>query len=216
MRGLSIVTNFEMSKLMFGLPGAGMAGIRSDLDFDYIEFLLHKYRFSKLCVSGGTDPLSNLDKKMNLEILRKMALEAKTRFFIYTRENIADKLPFIKYLCPSKLVVYNHLMADRNIDEIMAVAEICPTRLYLNYNNQHYVYVNLWAQYFGKAKGIEFCIKQNNKTIVKKEMEKLDPNIYVIEPGDYNYYLMPDNNLYQDFNANMKFTSGYSRGGVVK
>lgn len=205
-----------MSTPMFALPNFKINSIKSDIDFDYIEFLLKKYKYSKLAVSGGTDPLSNQDKKINIEILRKIALDNKIRFFIYTKDNLTNKLYFIKYIYPSKLVVYNHLIADRNIEEIMAVSELCPTRLYIYYSNQHPVYINLWTKHFSKAKGVEFCIKQNAKKIPSKEIHILTPKIHVIAPGDYNYYIMPDNLLYTKYNAELPFNAGYISGKNVK
>jgi len=216
MKGLSIITNFENSTPMFGFSNSNVASIKSDIDFDYIEFLLMKYKFSKLSVSGGTDPLSNLNKKMNIEILRKLAFDNKIRFFIYTKDKLLDKLLFIKYICPSKIVFYNHLMADRNLDEVIAVSNLCPIRLYIDYNNQHPAYINLWCKYFNKSKKIQFCIKQNKKNISSKEMGMLNKNIYVIAPGDYNFYLMPNNLMYENYDSKLFFTTGYTRGKISK
>jgi hypothetical protein len=215
MIGLSVITNFPKQDILFPLREYFFKK-KSDIDFDFIEYVLKKFKYSKLSVSGGTDPLFSLrDNSIKIEVLRKIAVDNKIRFFIYTASDLRDKIYYIKYLNPDKLVICNKKISNQNVDEVGALSEICPVRLYYEYSNQLPMVINIWHDTFSKFKNIEYSIREKKATLGVYR-NKLHKDMYVIQPGDYNSYLMPNNRLYKSFDGSIQYITGYFQYVTLK
>lgn len=214
MIGLSVITNFDSSKVnLFKLPNR-MKSISSDIDFDFVDFILKNNHYSKLCVSGGTDPLDNLnDHEINIEVLKGLALKHNIRFFIYTRF-LNNYKHFIRYIKPNKLVIINQFICKENEEQVREISNICPIRLYIDYNRQKSCFINIWQNSFRGIKNLEFCVKQN-KYFIGKQLKKIHRKVYVADKGDYNSYLMPDNRLYCDFNSTIQYRTKFDRDSLI-
>jgi len=217
MIGLSVITNFDHDKVLFKIPNKEVVK-STDIDFEYLEFLIKKYKYSKLSVSGGTDPLGDIRKDViTIEIIRKIARDNNTRFQIYTKPNLLHKLNLINYLRPTKLNLCfsfsgmvdscGSLVSIQDIlGDVALASTFCPVRIHIDYNPLYHKDIKTIVRALRPISGLEYCVKQNNAFVENKHLFR---GIYFIQKGDYNSYLMPDNSLYKDFKSKILFVTGY-------
>jgi hypothetical protein len=211
---LSIITNFKENPILF----KSNTIFHHDIDFDYIDFLINKYKYKKIAISGGTDPIFNLrENAISIELIKKTCASKKLQLYIYTKDSaFNDKLYFIKYIKPTKLIVCSSCVDDKLSDSFISAAKISKLRFYLDYNNQVLFSLNLWAEFYSKiVKDVQLTIKQNKINVSDKIRSKIDNRIRILDKGDYSQYLMGNNKLYQDFAMKIPLFAGYKPKRIV-
>jgi hypothetical protein len=173
-----------------------------EIDFDYLSWCYGKYKASKVSISGGGDPLYNIGENYN--ILSQIIKSSPYSVDLHTNENLLDKLSFLKSLAPNQIVVTTNEISEIRILELERLLEFTKVRAVLIYLNQSLEFIQKWSQIYSFVPRLtirECWGMKTNFNDIKILLQPKFPKIRFLEDGDYNYYFMPDNTVYDDYQA---------------
>lgn len=206
-RTFSIVTNFGCTKHCFFCAFANhrLKQEKQAIAWDYLEWCIGGYSGLKVSISGGGDPLFKLEE--NFPILKKIIAicrNYKLQVDLHTNEDLLDKLLVIESLGFQQIIVSTHTTTEIRREELMQLQQFSGVRAVVIYVGQDSDWLRQWIQFYSfvpqltvrECRGIDF-----NFNKIRQTLQNEFPQVRFLADGDYNYYYMPDNLVYDDYEA---------------
>ena len=178
---------------------------RQAIDWDYLNWCIGQFTGLKVSVSGGGDPLFNLEE--NLPTLKKIIAICNNhgrQVDLHTNEDLLDKLAVIESLGFHQVVVSTHTISEVRKEELERLLKFSHLRAVVVYVGQGVDWVRQWIKFYSfvpKLTVRECRGVVNDFDNIRKTLSSEFPNVCFLEDGEYNYYFMPDNLVYDDYEA---------------
>lgn len=175
------------------------------IDWEYLDWCIKKFTGPKISISGGGDPLFELEKNYSvLEKITNLCKKYGRKADLHTNEKLLDKIDRIKTLGFNQVVVSTHEITETRKEELWRLKEILKVRAVVVYTNQGTDWVRQWTDFYSfvprltvrECRGFE-----TDYIKIKSLLEAKLPKAKFLLDGDYNFYYMPDNKVYEDYEA---------------
>lgn len=206
-KNFSIVTNFGCAKRCFFCAFANhrLKMERQPIDWDYLDWCLGRFTGQKVSISGGGDPLYKLEE--NLSTLKKIVAICRNhghQVDLHTNEDLLDKLTVIKLLGFHQIVVSTHTISEIRKEELTQLLKFSRVRAVVVYVGQNSDWVRQWIEFYSFVSKLTIrecrgVVADFNK--IRQTLQNEFPQVRFLADGDYNYYFMPDNFVYDDYEA---------------
>lgn len=210
MKTFSIITNFGCNKTCHFciFKNHRLKNNKNMINFKYLNTCFDKYASlggAKISISGGGDPLYSIDEFYNVLMgISNLGKKKGLKVDIHTNESLLDKISYLKKMYLSQVVMSTHTIDSIRKKEAEKILEFSNVRLVLLYIDQSSSFIENWINFYQKFKRLTIrqCRgMQTNFEKIKDTYENKYPNVCFLKDGDYNYYLMPDNKVYDDYEA---------------
>ena len=219
MRNFSVITNFGCKRKCFycAFSCHKFQELSSQFDWSELERCIKMYEGKKIIISGGGDPLFELENNhLTLEKIVKLAKKHNKVVDIHTNENLLDKIDFLHGLGINQMVVSTHSIIDERKEEFEKLLKFCKVRAVLVYTGQEKWWLRGWLKYYSfvpkltirECRGYNFGFNS-----IPKAFTTEFPQLILLPDGDYNYYYMPDNKVYENYEATI-LAEMFKRQGV--
>jgi len=206
-RNFSVVTNFGCAKRCFFCAFANhrLKQERRAIDWDYLDWCIGRFTGPKVSVSGGGDPLFELGRNFStLEKIVAICRNHSCQVDLHTNEDLLDKLATIESLGFHQVVVSTHTISEVRREELTRLLKFARVRAVVVYVGQSPDWVRQWIQFYSfvpkltvrECRGV---VADFNK--IRQTLQSEFPQVRFLADGDYNYYFMPDNLVYDDYEA---------------
>lgn len=206
-RNFSIVTNFGCAKRCFFCAFANhrLKHERRTIDWDYLDWCIRRFTGPKVSISGGGDPLFELRKNLpTLERIVAICRNHGRQVDLHTNEDLLDKLAVIESLGFHQVVVSTHTISEVRREELTQLLKFSRVRAVVVYVGQSLDWIRQWIQFYSfvpkltvrECRGV---VADFNK--IRQTLQGEFPQVRFLPDGDYNYYFMPDNLVYDDYEA---------------
>ena len=206
-RNFSVVTNFGCAKQCFFCAFANhrLKQERQAIDWDYLDWCIGKFTGPKVSISGGGDPLFELGKNLpTLERIVAICRNHGRQVDLHTNEDLLDKLATIESFGFHQVVVSTHTISEVRREELTRLLKFSRVRAVVVYIGQNSDWVRQWIQFYSfvpkltvrECRGV---VADFNR--IRQTLQSEFPQVRFLADGDYNYYFMPDNLVYDDYEA---------------
>lgn len=207
MKNFSVVTNFGCKNKCFycAFSCHEFKKLYSQFDWPELERCIKMYKGEKIAISGGGDPLFELENNhLVLEEIVRLAKKHNKVVDIHTNENLLDKMDFLRDLGVNQMVVSTHSISNVRKKEFEILLDFCKVRAVLVYTGQEMQWLREWLKYYffvpkltiRECRGYNFDFNSISKTLTTEF-----PQLMLLPDGDYNYYYMPNNKVYDNYEA---------------
>jgi hypothetical protein len=208
-KGFSIITNFGCSRECFFCAwkkqNHRLQNRKNEIDWGYLDWCIGNYQGYKISISGGGDPLFNLEK--NLPILSRIVRIAERHrklVDLHTNEDLLDKLEVIRSLRFYQVVISASEISEKRAIEIAKLAKFCQVRVVVVYTGQSTEWLKEWIKFYSFAERLTIRQCHGRYTdfdTIKRKLQSNFPKVHFLPDGNYNLYYMPDNKVYEDYEA---------------
>jgi len=206
-RNFSIVTNFGCAKRCFFCAFANhrLKWEKQTIDWDYLDWCIGRFTGPKVSVSGGGDPLFELKENFStLEAIVAICHKHNRQVDLHTNEDLLDKLAMIELLGFHQVVVSTHTISEVRREELTRLLRFSRARVVVVYVGQSSDWIREWIRFYSfvpkltvrECRGV---VADFNK--IRQTLQDEFPQVRFLADGDYNYYFMPDNLVYEDYDA---------------
>lgn len=178
---------------------------RQTIDWNYLDWCIRRFTGQKVSVSGGGDPLFGLERNfLTLEKIVAICRNHNRQADLHTNEDLLDKLAVVESLGFHQVVVSTHTISEVRREELTRLLEFSRVRAVVVYVGQSCDWVRQWIQFYSfvpkltvrECRGV---VADFNK--IRQTLQSEFPQVRFLADGDYNYYFMPDNLVYDDYEA---------------
>lgn len=206
-RNFSVVTNFGCAKRCFFCAFANhrLKKERREIDWDYLDWCVGRFTGPKVSVSGGGDPLFELERNFQtLERIVSVCRNHGRQVDLHTNEDLLDRVAVIKSLGFHQVVLSTHMILEVRKEELTRLLEFSRVRAVVVYVGQDSDWVRRWIQFYlfvpkltvRECRGVKADFNK-----IRQMLQDEFPQVRFLADGDYNYYFMPDNLVYDDYEA---------------